>query len=59
MIDYIRNNDLTIDQINRITSVAIGCFLPSLPKDELIKEIETYYNQWKDTPPQDRPLFVI
>lgn len=59
MIDYIRNNDLTIDQINRITSVAIGCFLPSLPKDELIKEIEIYYNQWKDTPPQDRPLFVI
>lgn len=58
MIDYIRNNDLTIDQINRITSVAIGCFLPSLPKDELIKEIEKYYQEWKDTPPQDRPLFT-
>lgn len=58
MINYIRNNDLSIDQINRITSVAIGCYLPPLPKHELIKEIEKYYQEWKDTPPQDRPLFI-
>lgn len=58
LIDYIRYNDLTIDQINRLTSATIGCYLPPLPKDELIKEIEIYYNQWKETPLQDRPLFL-
>ena len=58
LIEYIRANDLTIDQINRLTSTTIGCYLAPLPKDELIKEIETYYNQWKETPLQDRPLFT-
>ena len=58
LIEYIRANDLTIDQINRLTSVTIGCYLAPLPKHELIKEIETYYNQWKETPLQDRPLFT-
>ena len=58
MLDYIQKNDLTIDQVNRITSATIGCYLPPLPKHELIKEIETYYTQWKETPPQDRPLFT-
>lgn len=58
LIDYIKSNDLTIDQINRLTSATIGCYLAPLPKDELIKEIETYYNQWKETPLHDRPLFL-
>lgn len=57
LIEYIRRNDLTIDQINRLTSATIGCYLAPLPKDELIKEIQTYYNQWNETPLQDRPLF--
>ena len=58
LIEYIRVNDLTIDQINRLTAATIGCYLPPLPKHELIKEIEKYYQQWKDTPLQDRPLFT-
>ena len=58
LIEYIQKNELNIDQINRLTSATIGCYLPPLPKHELIKEIETYYNQWKETPPQDRPLFT-
>jgi hypothetical protein len=58
MLGYIQKNDLTIDQVNRITSATIGCYLPPLPKQELIKEIEKYYQEWKDTPPQDRPLFT-
>ena len=58
MLDYIQKNDLTIDQVNRITSATIGCYLSPLPKQELIKEIEKYYQEWKDTPPQDRPLFI-
>ena len=58
LIEYIQKNELNIDQINRLTSATIGCYLPPLPKHELIKEIETYYNQWKETPLQDRPLFT-
>jgi hypothetical protein len=58
LIEYIKSNDLTIDQINRLTSATIGCYLPPLPKHELIKEIEKYYQEWKDTPLHDRPLFT-
>ena len=58
LIEYIQKNELDIDQINRLTSATIGCYLPPLPKHELIKEIETYYNQWKEIPLQDRPLFT-
>jgi hypothetical protein len=58
LIEYIKANELNIDQINRLTSATIGCYLPPLPKHELIKEIEKYYQEWKDTPPQDRPLFT-
>lgn len=59
LIEYIKGNDLTIDQINQLTSVTIGCYLPPLPKDELICEIEKYYQEWKDKPHQDRPIFII
>jgi 3'-phosphoadenosine 5'-phosphosulfate sulfotransferase (PAPS reductase)/FAD synthetase len=58
LIEYIKSNDLTIDQINRLTSATIGCYLSPLPKNELIQEIETYYNQWKEIPLPDRPLFT-
>lgn len=58
LIEYIQKNELNIDQINRLTSATIGCYLPPLPKHELIKEIETYYTQWKEIPLQDRPLFT-
>lgn len=58
LIAYIRANDLTIDQINRLTSATIGCYLAPLPKDELIQEIRNYYDQWKDTPLHDRALFT-
>ena len=58
LIEYIKANELNIDQINRLTSATIGCYLPPLPKQELINEIKKYYQEWKDTPPQDRPLFT-
>lgn len=58
LVEYIKANDLSTDQINRLTSATIGCYLPPLPKDEIINEIEKYHEQWKTTPLQDRPLFT-
>lgn len=61
LIDFIENEEASPKDIEHIISTTIGAYLcvsDYKDKRELIKDIKTYWNKYKNRLLMDRPLFL-
>lgn len=52
---------VSIDELNKVISESLGAFImdENITKHELIELINQYQSKWKQTPIEDRPLFLL
>jgi hypothetical protein len=57
LIEFIENNDLSVDQIAKLTKETIDLYiLYYSDKDEVIRDLKAYWLRWSHT--TERPLFL-
>ena len=57
LIEFIKNNDISINEISKLMKETIDLHILFYnDKDELIRDLEAYWEQWKHT--IERPVFL-
>jgi hypothetical protein len=57
LMEFIENNDLSIDQISKLTKETIDLHILFYnDKDEVIRDLKEYWASWNHT--TERPLFL-
>lgn len=60
LVNFIEQNDLTAQALNKLVSDSVGVWLPvgGKTKGEILRMLKNYWEQYKNTPIGERPPFA-